>query len=855
MLAFDTETALILPGRPAPPIVCGSWQAEGLDPGLETAPAIFERAHAFLILPGLIVLANAPYDLACLASEREALLRPIFDKLRAGGVHDVLTAEALNAIYHGHLGMDPRTGGKLVKPSSGVETRRYSLDVVSDLVLGRVDAKARADWRLSYALLHGIPIEHWPPDAVDYPKDDVRNPLDIAVAQRGGHAWGVVPPIPGVEAARPIEACLRCGVPRGDGFGPVSCPNGKVHDNLSALAFQVEAATHLHLGSCWSLRTDPEKIAALTADVEEKHAQAVRRFQGKGWVRNDGSDDQAAIKKAVATAYGATGTCPRCAGSGKIQPRKTKPCRGQKARGRYPGCPGDSCAVCSGSREIGYLGDPVICKAADQEYRCPACSEPQYAHPGGGATCPRGHRAATLVSGCDGTGLDLRTVGDTLPRAEKGGISASRDTLLESGDDDLAAFGENEFDKIRTTQLPWLRTGINRPLAYGVNPVLATGRISLEGSPAHQMTREGGERECIRARGAWCGWEEEWTLGSSDYGAGELCALGQFTYWKFGYSEMLRFINQTGDPGVLHAVLGAEVLGITLEEFLHRMRTEKNLKLIRQAMKPLSFGKPAAMGAAKIVLNARSKQSGFTVCEAGPAVNRKGEPGYWGIRFCVTVGGAKSCGDVKITTWKKNPIKPSCKACIEIVENDLTPAYFKRFPEIRDYHKWGSVAVEHHDRAPVVVFDADAGRPRIVLERGGCELSAFLNTPFQGMIAYLTKKSYVTASRQCYLGVDDSGNASPLGGCRLPLFMHDELVSEMPLRIADPAARKITSIMESTGALYAPDCKAWKADTALAYWLSKGMEPVEKDGKLIPWDQAKMDAWNLAHADNRRIAA
>ena len=877
LAALDTETLLILPGCPAPPIVCGSWQAEGGVPGLSGMPAILDRAEEILRSGWTAVLADAPFDLACLMRARPSLARPIFDALRGGRVHDVITAQALDAIWYGTLGIDPRTGGPLRKPSTGKESKRYSLEVVCDLVLGRVDAKARDVYRMSYGLFVGVSIDRLPVEAREYMRDDVRNPLDVAIAQLHGqpgrHVFKPVPRIPGDMKFLDDEACEHCGkYVHGDDLGIVDhgepCPKAPPripHRNLGNLAAQVEAAFALHLGACWSLRTDPEKVEALIAEVEEKHARAVERFRGNGWVREDGSEDQAAVKKSVAVAYGATGACPRCRGSGKIRPRKIKPCRGQKARGRYLGCGGAACTVCGGEEKIEYLGNEVTCGVGDGDYRCPHldCGEPQYAHPGGGgATCPRGHRATapTRVTGCDGTGLNLR--GATLPRTEKGRISANRDTLLESGDDDLAAYGENEYEKIRTTQLPWLRTGINRPLSYSVNAVLASGRASYEGSPVHQMTREGGERECIRARGAWCGHPVECVLGSSDYGAGELCALGIYLQYLFGHSEMLRYINESGDPGMLHSVLGAEVLGIRLDEFLLRLKTDKAIKLVRQAMKPPGFGRPAAMGAAKIALNARLKANGFTVSEAGPARNRKGESGYWGIRFCITIGGAKRCGETKVVEWNRRPTSPLCKACVEIVERTIFPAYNKRFPEIADYHAWGKRAVKHGPAlSQSVLWSEEAGRPVVIRERlvPKGELSTFLNNPFQSMVADITKRAAVIATRECYLGEKDDGSPSPLGGVRLPIVSHDELVSEMPLAIADAAGRRITEVMESTGTKYAPACKAWKADTALAFWLSKAMEPCTDPttGKLIPWDREKMDAWRARHpgVGEGRVAA
>ena len=81
--AFDLETLRILPGCAAPPIVCGSW-CEGDREGL--ALDVHDRARVLLLAAGagreIVALANAPFDLACLANEHVDLRRPIFDARR-----------------------------------------------------------------------------------------------------------------------------------------------------------------------------------------------------------------------------------------------------------------------------------------------------------------------------------------------------------------------------------------------------------------------------------------------------------------------------------------------------------------------------------------------------------------------------------------------------------------------------------------------------------------------------------------------------------------------------------------------------------------------------------------------------
>ncbi len=1261
---YDLETPLSLPGCTAPKIVCGSWSMPDVN-GIRGRLLVDREdalrcAEEVLCSDEVITGANIAFDLAVLGSEDEELLSFIFQALNDERVYDVLIGESLNAIYGGHLGEMPG-GGPLVNPATGEQTKRYSLALVTYLTLGRIDAKARDEWRLSYALLRGIHPSRWPKQAQVYPVDDAVNTLEAAIAQVTGrpgfHEFVTVPRLPGDNSFLDTEVCKHCRVLYNGSFGHAAelCSKGprrEPHQNLDNMAAQAQAAFALHLGADWSLRTDPARVAALAEIVQGKHEAAVKRFQKHGWYREDGSEDQAAVKRAIATAYGATGQCSKCGGTGRFRKTIEEDCRGAKIKGRFKGCLGAICLACGGKGKVEKLGNEVTCKNVFDE------SE------------------KLVEAGCDGTGFDLDTA-PMLPRTEKQGVSADRDTTMESGDDELSDFGEDEFNKSLSTYVPYLWTGVDRPLKYSANVIVATGRVSYEESPLHQMPRSGGERECIRARGAWCGCPVEYVLGSTDYEAGELClsgdtriltdkgylpirdlvdksirvasrfsdensfidapsfhdarvfstgrksvlkietvdgrilectanhpvliqklsgkrdqnsarnhrlygkpvvdwrvtdfewrkasqirpgdllvsgavaiderkpridpkfyafghfvgdgwfcdgkpgrtgrprtaigvcasgseefllrgllpvwedivreaepyvdsnynrtdrnggaplqikstkshfsisaskavkkrslgvrhitiakeqvanllrekygfktakapkkrfpacywtatanqkrsflrglfdadgsvvtktrksisfaaanrelareyllalsefgiearmttqilkrkskagntrylsivqvrgedqferfayqvsfvdstfrslkaerlasvvfkqkqihrngmevksvivgerqpvfnlevpttrhyiaeglvvhncTLAQLTYWLFGYSKMRDSINESGKPGILHSDLASEVLGISLSDFLMRLKSgDKQAKDFRQAMKPINFGKPGKMGTPKLVGTNRKKNAGFTLCERGPAEDLKGHPGYWGIRFCVLTGGALECGTTKITQWGSKgrgyACAPVCKACCEIVENMLSPAYFRKYPEILEYFKWGTRLVEQAKRSgasvvitPCAVWDAKEGVAKIIRERGisldGYALSALLNNGFQAMLSDIGKDAFYTATQECYLGVKADGSPSPLAGCRLPLYLHDEPLSELILETAHLSGPRIAEIMVESGRKFAPDV-AWRAETALAFNWSKSMESVyTPEGKLIPWQAA-----------------
>ena len=276
-LAFDTETHLIQPGLLAPPLVCGSWASvtEGRHLGLADSTA--DRFRQALLSDEILVGANIAYDMAVMAADEPELLELIFAKYDRGEVYDVQIAEALNAIAKGHLGLDPRTMGQIIDPSTGKRSSRYSLASCVDMVLGRKDAKANDFWRKRYAILERVPFSLWPAEARQYPIDDAQNTLEVALAQ--------------------IET----------------------HRNLHEMPAQAYAAFALHL--TWGPRVNPESVAALERTTVESRAKNTLRWTQAGFLDADGAKEGPYVKRRLAQAHGAVAECCVCAGTGRVGKR------------------------------------------------------------------------------------------------------------------------------------------------------------------------------------------------------------------------------------------------------------------------------------------------------------------------------------------------------------------------------------------------------------------------------------------------------------------------------------------------------------------------------------------------------
>jgi DNA polymerase-1 len=230
-VGFDCESHLIKPGLLAPRMVCASWAWGDKSGGYVTALELRDdgliRLRGHLRDPqSLIVGANLPYDFGVAAAEDPKLLPLIFDAYDTGRVRCVQTHQKL---------IDVALGMRKFRRVNGVVTpAKYSL---ADLValyfnehLEKIDTH-----RLRYAFLDGVPIDEWPPEAVEYAISDAVQALRVHEAQLAEELeiWG-----------EPL-------------------PND---------AEQQRAAWALHLMSMWGVRADPVAVKHFVEHCEREIA-------------------------------------------------------------------------------------------------------------------------------------------------------------------------------------------------------------------------------------------------------------------------------------------------------------------------------------------------------------------------------------------------------------------------------------------------------------------------------------------------------------------------------------------------------------------------------------------------------
>ena len=544
--------------------------------------------------------------------------------------------------------------------------------------------------------------------------------------------------------------------------------------NMNDLPSQCRAAFALHLGAVWGIRTDRDHIEKLSKKVEAEWLETLQKFKAIGFLSDEGKEKQAVLKDRTARALGATLPCPSCHGVGKI------PCKQcgdgkQQGSGRVPG------------KRAGTTRKCLTCKGYGYQSKCPDC---------------------------DGTGLNLSTA-VSLSRTEKGAIQCGRDILTESGDDDLEAYAAaGEDEKIRTTYIPWLWGGIEHPINLRPNSLLETGRVSYR-DPSQTFPRKGGVREAIVARLSWL-------LCSTDYSMLELCTLSQICLWLFKESAMAESINAGND---LHSRLGARLINTSYDDFLSRKAAkEPFIDVIRGVAKNANFGLGGGMGPPTFVQTCKKVDLRLCCaletaprCDCWNQMTKKANPD---CRRCY--GRGSLCGVQKTHVWGKNerPIAPTCVACLDIAKQ-IIQVWKEQWPEMKEYFRF---TAEVGDKGFAEAFVS--GRIR-----GSVQFTQASNGFFQALAADGAKHALWMVTQACY-----TGNSVLRDNCRIPFFVHDELLTEIRESVAHEAAWEVSRIQVEAMQRYVPDVKIVAEPALMRRWFKKAEKVEDANGRLIPWE-------------------
>jgi len=377
-------------------------------------------------------------------------------------------------------------------------------------------------------------------------------------------------------------------------------------------------------------------------------------------------------------------------------------------------------------------------------------------------------------------GLVEECLGDAAPRTEKGAISTDRECLMRTGHEGLVALAEaGAVEKLRTTYVPVLLKGTELPINPRWNPLVESGRTSCGDPNLQNLPRKGGVRECFVPRPGRL-------FASADYSTLELCALAQVCLDKIGWSNMAEAIRAGQD---LHVQMAATLLGISYEEAIARHKQkDPQVKEMRQLSKAANFGLPGGLGA----------------------------PTF--IAYAWATYGVKLADDPAEAEERGRQIKAQ---------------WLETWPEMRKY--FADVGEQLALRDSFDLTQVRSGRVR-----GGVGYTDGCNSYFQGLAADGAKASLFLLQQESYTGRSElwkGEGLSPLYGCRMVAFIHDEFILEVPedIQLARAATQRMVDVMVQGMALYIPDVPIKAEPTLMDRWYKEAEAVYDADGNLEVW--------------------
>ena len=362
--------------------------------------------------------------------------------------------------------------------------------------------------------------------------------------------------------------------------------------------------------------------------------------------------------------------------------------------------------------------------------------------------------------------------------------------------DDLRAYAASiEYTGHLSRWGPTLREAHGIALTSSPVSLRETGRTAWRDPPLQQPPRKGGLRECVVPR-------EGYVLCSVDYDGAELVAMAQVCVWAGLGGALAGAINDGLD---VHSVTGAAIrtadgTPTTYEQLRALVKAgDADGTTARQVGKHANFGFLGGMGA----------------------------PGFVALVKAVS-GGALDISPERAVVARE--------------------AFLATWPEVRAYLSWVQATVGDDG----VVRHPVSGRVR-----GRVRMTAAFNGYFQGLVADGAKYAAWLLCHAAYTGtlpgevydavragegaragcdeVELSSAARAFAGSRPVLFLHDEILAELPADRAHEAGEGVALIMRWAMQRHTLDVRVGAEPAIMGRWYKAAKTVRDDTGRLVPW--------------------
>lgn len=362
-----------------------------------------------------------------------------------------------------------------------------------------------------------------------------------------------------------------------------------------------------------------------------------------------------------------------------------------------------------------------------------------------------------------------------------GQVQTDRITLEESGDEVLVKLAKRDKYAKILQFIPVLARGADRPWNPPWKCLVTTGRSACGDEDSPGNLQQPPQDFNLREILIP---REGMLYAAADLAGAEACGLAEMCFEWFGSSRMRDVINDGKD---LHTQLAAHILGIPYDECKRRLDAEANSKDKTGENGPTQKARQAA------------KNSNF---------------GFM--------------GGMAVPTFMRTQRKKG----IHLTEHEATfqrTAWFNAWPEMRLYF----------DRAAEVAEIGHMQQFRSGRWRGGLNFTTAANGPFQSLIADWAKDWLREVARECYLDT-----SSALYGCRVVMFLHDEIILEVPCdpAKASAAAKRLAELAVIVGKRWIKHVKIKSEPVLMRRWYKDAKPKYDATGLLVPWEPEKKEA-------------
>ncbi len=377
----------------------------------------------------------------------------------------------------------------------------------------------------------------------------------------------------------------------------------------------------------------------------------------------------------------------------------------------------------------------------------------------------------------------------------EGQVSADRQILMASGNQDLIAYAKVGAERtIYRTYLPILQTALAGmrpgaalagPITSSPNVLVNTGRCSWRAPNWTNPPRKGGFRESVVPRPGWL-------LVSADYSGIQFWALGQICLWLDLGDDIAQAAWNGLDP---HVDFAADMLGVPYTEALARYEADDPVVVERrQTAKGANYGFPGGMGPERFVSHA-AKQ------------------------------------DIILDPSEPNNLVAQIRA-----SRRLKRQFLQKWPCIERWFEWVSARTgTMQDPRKFTFRQFVSGRLR-----GGVGYTDGCNGPFQGIEADGAKAATWRVVKACH------ASKGPLAGSRAVLFLHDEIIIEVPcgddvMRPIDyghltAAGDALATEMIAGMKPFIPDIPVLAEPAATRRWWKGAKTLRDSQGQLMVWE-------------------